>query len=287
LKKKIDKLVNDRISNMNYLKKISLKRKKIFIVGGLGLIGQETSKALYQLGGNIYVLDNNFPKKYKNKRYFKKRGINFINFDCSNLSSLEKNFNNIIVQYGCPDIFINSSYPRSNDWPQNSFTEIKLKSLRKNIESNLISQSWLAKIAAEKMTKFKSKNSDKSIIFVGSIYGLLGQDLSLYKNTKMRENMTYSIIKGGITNLTRQMASFYGRYNIRVNTLAPGAIDGPVAGLATKQSKIFINNFLKKNPIKKLGKPSDVAGAAIFLSSEISTYITGSTIIIDGGWTII
>ena len=131
------------------------------------------------------------------------------------------------------------------------------------------------------MAKHKSKNSDKSIIFIGSIYGLLGQDLSVYKNTKMRENMTYSIIKGGITNLTRQMASYYGKYNIRVNTL------GPVAGLAAKQSKIFINNFLKKNPIKKLGKPSDVAGAAIFLSSEISTYITGSTIIIDGGWTII
>ena len=272
---------------MNYLKKISLKRKKIFIIGGLGLIGQETSKALYQLGGNIFVLDNNFPKKFKNKGHFKKNGINFISFDCSDLSSLEKSFDTILAKYGCPDIFINSSYPRSNDWPQNSFTEIKLKSLRKNIESNLISQSWLAKIIAEKMVKYKSKNSDKSIIFIGSIYGLLGQDLSVYKNTKMRENMTYSIIKGGITNLTRQMASYYGKYNIRVNTLAPGVIDGPVAGLAAKQSKIFINNFLKKNPIKKLGKPSDVAGASIFLSSEISKYITGSTIIIDGGWTII
>ena len=275
------------MSNINYLKKISLKRKKIFIVGGLGLIGEETSKALYQLGGNIFVLDNNFPKKYKNKRYFKKNGINFIQFDCSNLSSLEENFKTILAKYGCPDIFINCSYPRSDDWPQNSFADIKLKSLRKNIESNLVSQSWLAKISAEKMAKHKSKNSDKSIIFIGSIYGLLGQDLSVYKNTKMRENMTYSIIKGGITNLTRQMASYYGKYNIRVNTLAPGVIEGPVAGLAAKQSKIFINNFLKKNPIKKLGKPSDVAGAAIFLSSEISTYITGSTIIVDGGWTII
>ena len=116
----------------------------------------------------------------------------------------------------------------------------------------MISQSWLAKIAAEKMAKFKNKNSDKSIIFIGSIYGLLGQDLSLYKNTKMRENMTYSIIKGGITNLTRQMASYYGKYNIRVNTLAPGAINGPVAGLAAKQSKIFINNFFEKKTHKEI-----------------------------------
>ena len=59
--------------------------------------------------------------------------------------------------------------------------------------------------------------------------------------------MTYSIIKGGITNLARQMASFYGKYNIRVNTLAPGAINGPVAGLAAKQSKIFVNNYLNQH----------------------------------------
>ena len=68
MKKKIDKLVIGKLTNMNYLKKIFLKRKKIFILGGLGLIGEETSKALHQLGGKIYVLDKNFPKKYKNKR---------------------------------------------------------------------------------------------------------------------------------------------------------------------------------------------------------------------------
>ena len=59
---------------MNYLKNF-FKKKKIFIVGGLGLIGEETSKALHQLGGNIFVLDNNFPKKHKNSRYFKKMGL--------------------------------------------------------------------------------------------------------------------------------------------------------------------------------------------------------------------
>ena len=92
------------------------------------------------------------------------------------------------------------------------------------------------------MAKFKNKNSDRHNIYWFDIW-TIRTDLSLYKNTKMRENMTYSIIKGGITSLTRQMASYYGKYNIKSNTLVPGAINGPVAGLAAKQSKIFINNF--------------------------------------------
>ena len=75
MKKKIDKITINKITNMNFFKKISLKRKKIFIVGGLGLIGKETSKALYQLGGNIFVLDNNFPKNTKIKVTLKKMGL--------------------------------------------------------------------------------------------------------------------------------------------------------------------------------------------------------------------
>jgi len=68
----------------------------------------------------------------------------------------------------------------------------------------------------------------------------------------MKENMTYSVIKGGIINLTRQMASYYGKYKIRINTLSPGGIEGPVAGKSKKQDKIFIKNYSSKNPMKRL-----------------------------------
>ena len=62
-----------------------------------------------------------------------------------------------------------------------------------------------------------------SIINFGSIYGVVGQNLNIYKKTNMRENITYSMVKGGIINLTKQMASYYGRYNIRINCISPGA----------------------------------------------------------------
>ena len=143
---------------------------------------------------------------------------------------------------------------------------------------------WLSRLAAEESVK---NNKNGSIIHLGSIYGLVGQDLSIYKGTKMSENMTYSIIKGGITNFTRQMAAYYGRYNIRVNTICPGAIEGHVAGKDKKQSALFIKNYSEKTPLKRLGKSSEIGSSAVFLASDASSYITGLNLIVDGGWTII
>ena len=156
--------------------------------------------------------------------------------------------------------------------------------LQKNIDIHLNSYAWLARLAAESFINAKTSGS---IIQLGSIYGILGQDLNMYKDTEMDENMSYAVIKGGITNLTRQMASYYGQYNIRVNTLAPGGILGPVAGKANLQDRKFIKNYNEKNPLKRLGRAEEVASAALFLASDGSSYINGTTIIVDGGWSIV
>ena len=103
----------------------------------------------------------------------------------------------------------------------------------------------------------------------------------------MKENYSYSIIKGGIDSATRQMASYYGKFNIRVNNLCPGALISHVAGLSKKQNKKFIDNFIRLNPIKRLGKADEVANVALFLGSDLSSYITGQSIYVDGGYTII
>ena len=80
-----------------------------------------------------------------------------------------------------------------------------------------------------------------SIIHLSSIYGLVGQDQNLYKNSNISENLTYSIIKGGTTNYSKQMAAYYGKTNIRVNTIAPGGIEGKISG-----KKLVKTALLKK-----------------------------------------
>ena len=85
------------------------------------------------------------------------------------------------------------------------------------------------------------------------------------------------VIKGGITNMVRLMASYYGQFNIRVNTLCSG-------GVFDEQDPIFVKNYSAKTPLKRMAKPEEIASAALFLASDASTYISGTSIMVDGGW---
>ena len=261
---------------MSFLNNIKLTNKKVYILGGFGLIGSRVVTNILSVGAKAIILDIKKKQTQKNVKYEK--------FDCSKLKTLEKNFNRIIKKLGCPDVFINCSYPRTSDWNECSFNKITLKRMTKNIEIHMNSYAWLAKIVAEKMVK---NNIKGSIISLNSIYGLLGQDLNIYEKTSMKENMPYAMIKGGLVNLTRQMASYYGRFGVRVNSICPGGLTGHVAGKSNLQEKQFIKNYEKKVPLKRLGNPEEVANVITFIASNAASYVTGSNILVDGGWTII
>ncbi len=269
---------------IDYNKLFSLDKKLTFIVGSSGLIGSEIANAFNSFGSKLILLDIDKDKGIKLEKNLNKnisKSI-FYEFDCSNLSNIENEIHKLIQKNGCPDIFVNCSYPRTSDWANSSFSRIKLKYLQENIDIHLNSYSWLAKVVAESMKKNFKKGS---IIQLSSIYGIVAQDLNVYKKTKMHENMTYSIIKGGIISLTKQMASYYGKYGIRVNSISPGGIKGHIAGKKIKQSKTFIKNYSLKTPLGRLASPHEIATSALFLASEASSYITGSNLIVDGGWT--
>ena len=197
---------------------------------------------------------------------------------------LDEVFAGVVDEFAAPDVFINCSYPSTDDWGDSSFQTLTLESFRENVDVHLNSHAWLARLAAENM---KAHARSGSIIQLGSIYGLLGQDLTVYEDTKMRENMTYSAIKGGIANLTRQMGSYYGQFNIRVNTLVPGGLSGPVAGKTDPQHPIFVKRYSEKTPLKRLGRSDEIASVALFLAAEASSYVTGASIMVDGGWSVI
>ena len=81
------------------------------------------------------------------------------------------------------------------------------------------------------------------------------------------------------------MASYYGQFGIRVNALCPGGLKGHVAGKSQQQNPLFKKQYSQKTPLKRLGKPEEIASTALFLASDASSYITGATIMVDGGWT--
>lgn len=124
-----------------------------------------------------------------------------------------------------------------------------------------------------------------SIINVGSIYGMLSpiQDIYAYKKEQTGvpfiKPVAYSAAKSGIYNLTRYLATYWGEKGIRVNTLTPAGV------WRDTQDATFIHNFTERMPMKRMSHENEYNGAVIFLASKASSFMTGSNLVIDGGWT--
>ena len=254
------------------------KNKLAFVLGGNGVIGREIVQRLQQSGMKVIILDIKIDKKLLNDN------VLFFNFDSSKFNTVEKKLNKLISKYKCPDIFINTSYPYSKEWGKITFENLKTTQLRKNVDMHMNSFAWTSLKIAQAMKKAKVKGS---IVLINSIYGVLGQDKNLYRGTKIKPNPVYALIKGGLIGYAKNLSSYYGEYGIRINTIISGGIKGHVAGSKVLQSKKFVKNYINKTPLKRMGNPYDISSAVLFLSSDESSYITGTNVYVDGGWSAI
>jgi NAD(P)-dependent dehydrogenase (short-subunit alcohol dehydrogenase family) len=263
----------------NYPDKFRLDGKVAFVCGGLGLIGTEVVKALATSGAETVILDVDRKKGLALQKEMLSQGyqVSFEHFDITNLTGLEKNLDRLARRYKKVDAWINLAYPRTKDWG-NTVEQLNLKSFRKNVDMHLNSSVWSARKIALIMKKNKTAGT---IIHFGSIYGVQANDFTVYDGTSMSSPMAYSAIKGGIINATRYLAAYFGPHGIRVNALCPGGVRS--AG----QPKRFVKNYEHKVPLKRMGTPGEIASATVFLASEASSYVTGATLMVDGGWTIV
>ena len=118
-----------------------------------------------------------------------------------------------------------------------------------------------------------------SIINIGSIYGMLSPDFPLYEGMRAGNRIDYAFVKGGMLNLTRYLACYLAPFGVRVNCLSPGAIQTPDLPAS------FVTNFSRRVPLRRLAEAWEMQGAALFLASDASTYVTGQNVVVDGGWT--
>jgi len=263
---------------IDYISKFRLDKKVAVVSGGLGLIGSEVSIALAQAGARVLVLDINSTrgKKFEEECVKNKLDIKFVNFDITDLNTYDKNITQLFNEQKSIDIWINVAYPKTKDWGA-KLEDVKIESWQKNIDMHMNSYCISTRNIAELMKKNKIKGS---IINFGSIYGVSGPDFSVYKGTDMNNEGEYAAIKGGIISFSRYAASYYGKYGIRVNCICPG-------GVFNKPNKIFLKNYEKKVPLGRMANSDEIAAATLFLASKAASYITGTTFMVDGGWSCI
>lgn len=255
----------------------SLKNKRAVVTGGLGLIGKAVVMNLFKTGSETIILDINdeFGKEFVNKINSTSDRLFYEHFDITKLEDISRNIAKIEKKYGFVDIWINSAYPRTRDWG-NKLENISLESWRKNIDMQLNSYC----ICSNEIAKRMAKRKYGSIINVSSIHGVIAPDFSIYKGLNMTSAPAYTAIKGGVLSYSRYLASYYGKYNIRVNIVCPG-------GVFNNQSKQFIEKYNKRNLLGRMAEPEEIAKPIVFLASDAASYITGAVLMIDGGWTTI
>lgn len=257
----------------NYLDKFLLDKKISFVAGGGGLLGSEVVKALSDAGSKVVILD--IEQKKAQALQKKRKNVFFELFDATDLDSIDKNLEGLYLKYGRIDVWVNTFYPRTSDWGK-KVEDLSISSWRKNVDMHLNSYSWISRKVCLLMKERKSG----SLINFGSIYGVVGNNFEVYKGTKISPPMAYAAIKGGIVNLGRYLASYFGVYNVRINTICPG-------GIFDSQDERFIKNYAKQTPLKRMGNPEEIASAVLFLASDASSYMTGTALMVDGGWSAI
>lgn len=243
----------------------SIKDKVIVVTGSNGLLGKQMVSTFREQGAVGIGADINFEEKSSD---------DFV-IDITDEVSVKDGISAIVRKYKKIDGWVNNAYPRTLDWG-NKFEDISIYSWRKNVDMHMNGYFLCCQVVLEQM----KTQGFGSLINMSSIYGLLGPDFTIYEGTEMTMPAAYAAIKGGLNNFTRYLASYYGENQIRVNTVSPG-------GIFDNQPQIFVNNYSKKVPMKRMGKTKDVVSAVYYLLTDEANYITGQNLVVDGGWSII
>ncbi|MGE5411878.1 MAG: SDR family oxidoreductase [Clostridiales bacterium] len=241
-----------------------LKDKIIVVTGGSGLIGKEIISDIYAKGGYAINADILVETDLS-------QGL--IKIDVTDDGSIKMGLQKIFDTFGHIDGLVNNAYPRTKDWGV-KFEDIDPNSWRKNVDIQMNSYF----VFCQTVLKYMSRQKSGSIVNIASIYGVVGNDFTLYEEYGGTSPAAYSAIKGGIINFTRYLASYYGKHNIRINCVSPG-------GIFDNQHPSFVKRYEAKVPLRRMGNPGDIAPAVSFLLSQEAKYITGQNLIVDGGWT--
>lgn len=244
------------------------------VTGGGGHLGSTMCRALAEAGASVVVTSRDAARARAVAATLPFSGPvrhTGIALDYLQTNSLEASFEEAVSLAGRMDILINNGHESvAADW----------KSVTPEEFSRQLSQAagyfCLSRLLRDHAVK---RGAPASIILLGSMYGVVGSYPDAYEGVCNASPVAYHALKGGIIQMARHLAVYWAKDGIRVNCLSPGPFPGERAPVE------MVSRLEEKCPMGRMGKPQELKGAVVFLSSQASSYMTGQNLVIDGGWT--
>jgi NAD(P)-dependent dehydrogenase (short-subunit alcohol dehydrogenase family) len=257
---------------MNILETFSLAGKTALVTGGAGLYGRQIVRALAEAGAFTFIASRNLEALEEVAAEHRAEGdqVHAMQLDQGDEDSILALRDAIVHKQGTLDIQVNNAVAR----PVKEGYFDDAMAIDESMHINATGLILLTRAMGEIMA------DGGSIINIGSIMGLVGLEPLNYRGTSMDGWVPdYFFHKGGMTNLTRFLASYYGPRGIRVNCIHPGGYQTP------DQPAAFVRQYSERTCLGRLANDTDLMGSVVFLAADASTYLTGTNIPVDGGYT--
>jgi 2-deoxy-D-gluconate 3-dehydrogenase len=268
-------------------KKFDMTGKVAVVTGGIGLLGSEFCKTLAEAGAAVIVADLAEDKAVSLADKMQKEGYSAagLGVDVTKPDSVARLVAGTVERFGRLDVLINSAamdpkFDQEHLGAQgaNAFETYPLDAWNQALSVNLTGMFLCCQAAARQMVVQDSG----VMINICSTYGLVGPDQRIYKRpgqtVQAYKPVFYSVTKAGVLGLTHYLATYYAGTKIRVNSLTPG-------GVYNDHDPVFTQNYAARTVIGRMAQHDEMNGAILFLASDASTYMTGSNLVVDGGWT--
>ncbi|MBT8585676.1 SDR family oxidoreductase [Polynucleobacter paneuropaeus] len=256
---------------------MKMSGRSALVTGASGALGRIFSETLAEMGFDLLLVDreeialNNLAEGLMGSW-----GVNVELFACDlENSDARSALIEVIKGRSSLDVLVNNAAfvgdSNLEGWAT-PFEQQSLDTWRRALEVNLTAPFSLA----QGLTPLLSRSPGASIVNIGSIYGFLGPDWGLYEGTSMSNPAAYASSKGGLIQLTRWLSTTLGP-KIRVNCISPG-------GIARGQAVKFTNRYIARTPLGRMATEDDFRGAIAYFASDLSRYVTGQNLFVDGGW---
>lgn len=270
----------------NIFDKFRLDGQVAVVTGGAGLLGKQFCRTLAQAGAGVVVADLNRITAITIADNLEKDGFAAmgVGLDVTDPVSTEEMVAAALNRFGRLDVLVCSAAmdPKFDSEHQthhasNAFETYPVEAWRQALDVNLTGMFLCAQAAVKPMLE----QNHGVIINICSTYGLVGPDQRIYEqpgNPPRYKPVFYSVTKAGVLGLTRYLATYYAGKNIRANALTPG-------GVYNQHEEPFLSNYTYRTVMGRMADQDEMNGALLFLASDASTYMTGSNVVVDGGWT--